>query len=63
MMHKTCNNIEEVPFKVIPDKKSPILTGIEHFRSVNFSLNSRSSIKFQGHMGKKIDDFDTKQDY
>ena len=66
-------------FKVTRDKKSPIFTRIERFRTVTLvwihcwlwnnaqSLKqieevpccfSRSSVKFQGHTGQKIADFD-----
>ena len=53
-------------FKVTRDKTSPILTQIGRFRTIGRSqlsnpsdlLCSRSSIKFQGHMGPKIADFD-----
>ena len=51
-------------FKVTGDKTSPILTQIWHFRTIGRSQLSNpsdlpclgSSIKYQGHMGWKIDD-------
>ena len=87
MIYKAWSSIEEVSywcqghpsnFKVTQDRRSPILTQIEHFWTVTaveftngFDMMhkawcstedvlccfSRSSIKFEGHMDQKTDDF------